>query len=358
MVKSRIKNRCLLFIIPLFILTFIVLVGCSDNTTNNALSQITANMTSIQKTIETMNNIDNSSLIICDFMDDSNVSLIGNIVVSNNKAIDDYFTRIVNLNNSIVDTMSVNDSVKIMESSINSKAQQIKDYCKQLKRNKYRFDNKRINALYEVNSSISTYLTRLKLTKNEVKNNLTNVENMKGTFSSNTDVLTTRYKKLYGSLLTRLTNYNCVSDNLEQILQILYPANINNDDLETSEINNETDDEKEVSLRVKKNIDTYENAGKRYRDFNDYNYNNDYIYNNPGIYGGFGFQMPYGYGFRFPNINTYRGFRNIDTYRNREQKERIVETEKQSDDEETFVGNEEDKPRIEKLKDYYILFVI
>ena len=247
----------------------------------------------------------------------------------------------------------------------------------------------------------SQFINKIKLTKNEVNNNVINIDTIKKEYNSKTASLISKYNTLKSSLNTRLTYFLSVEAQLDSICEMInddllqtslyytpqqdinwdvikeeynddksdfyrdevirnqensirrkrhkqdknnkdgfvYPNYNQNESNKTNtkNIDNylsyEIDKEKQKSdlnenkkpSRFKKNIDTYEFAGRnnpysRNRDNDTYyiqgGLNNGY-YQMPygyGMYNGFGYGMPFGYGYTYPNINTFRGIRNIDTY--------------------------------------------
>lgn len=349
--KKNIKTQILKFvIIPSFILCMIFLVGCGT-TTNNTLSNISLNM---NKIIDSTNNIEvisTSELIIDDFMDENSIELIETTNSGRTETTDAmnlYLSKITLLNNSIYGAVQVNNEINNKKIQIIAKAHQVKSLSEQCKSEKSNLSNDNLDSLEELNNVVLGNSTRANLTRNEIKNNLKSINEIKSVYSTKTEQLSSRYQKLEGSLNTRLAYFNNILNGLDSMCNIISSncSNYNPSTLEeTDETKNLVENTKQTSKTsfFKKNIDSYENAGKDMYGFNKVDgnryYNNDqylnryYNYNNGAmpygnIYGnmyGYNMGMPYGYnmgmpfgygnGYIFPNINTFGTYKNIDTYK-------------------------------------------
>lgn len=332
------KNKILyIFIIPAFILCFFVLSGCS-NKTNSTINKLSENM---NKTIDTINELDpisNNVLIISDFMDEGSLYEIPEDKPTlYNSQMGLYITKLTLLNNAIVNTVNINNNLENIKKQVISKLHQIKSYSHQTKDDK-QFSKNDINAMEEINSLIMSNCTRLALTRNEVKNNLQEIEEIKNEYNQKTEILRSKYGKLETSLNTRCLYLNNINNNLQdlELLFVHENKNISFDNEIEESYNNLKEEEKLV--KTKGNIDTYENAGSSfwqnrnkqpiYRQDNylnnGYNYTPNYNpYSNPYGYNGYGGMYGYGNGalgmpfgrFMIPNINTFGIYKNIDTYK-------------------------------------------
>lgn len=345
MKNKKLSSKVLKYaIIPMFIFGFIFLVGCNANATVNTLNTISLNMDKIIKDINNIETIDTSTLIIEDFMDEDKLVLIDNIDTSYQSisTLESYMIKLSLLNNTIYETIEINDIVNDARREIIAKAHQVKSLSEQYNEEKNCLDNQNLDTLEELNTIIMSNNTRASLTRNEVKNNLANICNIKNSYNKKTEQLSSRYEKLQGSLSTRLSYYNNILNSLNSITYII-SSNCGLDycpqEQDIKQTTAPAENNKESKLN--KNIDSYENAGRdfftMFKSNNPY-YNNDgYLngYNNYynrfpnfgnmygngfGGFGGYGIPMPYGYGgygYTYPNINTYWTYKNIDTYKPR-----------------------------------------
>lgn len=345
------KNNLLkFFIIPLFITSFVFILGCQDVSLKNTLQTLSINMNKVIKDFESITNIDNKSLIIDDFMDVNNLELISNDVISSNSNLDNYILKITTLNNSIYKTIQTNNIAINTKRQIIGKAHQIKSLCDQCSNDKCGLSESNIDYLEELNSSIMTNTHRAYLSKNEVLNMLNSVQEIKNEYNEFSDKLASRYKSLEASLNARVNNFNNILSDLDLVIYTLssnFDQSNSYDQLFDEDFslytNSESIEEHENKIESKKmfrkNIDSYENAGKDFNGFNratspSYNQDNylngyGYGYNNP-FYGrgyGYGFggmggmyginpYMPYGMPYPYPNINSFGSYKNIDTFKN------------------------------------------
>lgn len=308
-------------------LTMLFLVGCSSNSKSNTIKRLSSNMSLIESSLNKIDTIDNSKLIVNDFMNEDDLGYCTIKINAENPLLEEYFNKITNLNNTIAKTLEINNVIKISKMNIISKAQQIKTICEQLKLEDIKLSKDKLKTLDEINNSISSQISRIKLGKNEISNNVSNIEKIKGQYSTKTEQVDVRYKNLQASLNTRLSYYNNLINQLDDIIYVINDQEFCLDEevcSTTSSDLNQTNVKVERKSKFEKNIDTYENAGRRHEDIS---YSGNYGYNTyptmpyGGYYGGmypggmYGYGMPYGIGYGFPNINTYRGIRNIDTYR-------------------------------------------
>lgn len=362
MIKSK-KNKILFFaILPAFVVCMLILVGCSASK-NNTLTTISLNMNKVIDTINNIEAISNKELIIDDFMDENNISKIekktDTFQFETTSAINLYISKIMLVNNSICDAVLVNDELNNTKIQIIAKSHQVKSLCDQCSISSNKISNNNLDSLEELNNIIMSNTNRTNLSKNEIKNNLNLVKDIKSYYSSKSEQLCSRYQKLEGSLNTRLSYFKNILSGLNNMCYIL-TSTCDCDECVTLE---ETDETKnlvptgakdnsvyENNKMFRKNIDTYENAGKDIYGFNkrkptpydEYlnnnigynNYNNQYGNGYGNLYGngmgcgniyGYGIGMPFGYGnglpfgyrngFVYPNINTYGIYKNIDTYK-------------------------------------------
>lgn len=371
-------------VIIAFAFTFIFLVGCSAS--NNTLKTISTNMDKVINEINKIEAIDTSTLIIDDIIDENNLEFYAIeepalYQLSTNK-IDNYVLKIKLLNNSIYNTIALNNQLNSAKKQIISKAHQVKSLSEQCIEENCKIDDSILDTLAELNNSVMAYTSRSYLSRNEVKNHINNINQIKTQYSSKADQLSSRYEKLQASLNTRLSYYVNIYEGLSSMAYAVSANSVNNNcyyeqnckDCETSKSEQvvETGSKKENFFGLKKNIDTYENAGKdiygfnkRYPNYNQDNYLNGYgynpnFYNNGyGLYGGYGniynsgFGMPYGfgYGMTYPNINTFGTYKNIDTYRmypNKHKENEIVEDDNEIVESSADIINKEAKEHVSK----------
>lgn len=398
------KNKKIISLILLssFVVCAIFLVGCAETTTKSTLNSLMSNMVKVSNTLDNVQNIDNNELIISDFMNENELTLIdakNDNLNQTNDAMKIYFSKISSLNNCVITTIDINNSLNNLKTKIYAKASQVKTLCTQSLDAKIELKNSQINTLQELNNNVIANNARISLTRNEITNNFKNVNNIKEQYSSKPEQLNSRYTKLKNSLNTRLSYYDNLLSCLDEITKVLcfeidkpiYDDYIFEKDVEEQNVTAKT--------CITKNIDTYENAGTNiYGDYRNNpvynpdnylkNYNPGYGMNNPnfgnfgyGINGfngypngmypngygmngygmnGFGmngYGLPYGNGYLYPNINTFGTYKNIDTYRsrkdlNKEQKnfdeERDNQTNKENINEPTSKQKKFSKKDIKK----------
>lgn len=367
------KNHIILqaIIFSCFIVCIFALVGCSETTTSvSTLQMISNNMTKITNTLDNVKNIDNSELILSDFMDENKLERITTNKINENEsseAMNSYMAKISSLNNSVISTVELNNLLNNTKKEIYAKTSYVKALCNQNLDCKADFSDDQLNTLKDLNNTLIANNTRINLSRNEITNNFNSVKKDQNMYSSNPDYLNSRYTKLKTSLNTRLSYFYNLASGLDQVAEILcnnsykcglpYIADdyiFDEPELTDSVTTSSNNMNKETKTGFfKKNIDTYENAGTNmYGDYrNNPIYNKDnYLRNmNPGYgmggynmgYGGYGmYGIPYGYGmggynmgyggmhnyvmpyyngYIYPNINTFGSYKNIDTYRSREQ---------------------------------------
>jgi len=278
-----------------------------------------------------------------------------------------YITKLTMLNNNILATINLNDSLNNTKKQIYAKSTQIKELCKQNIDDNTNLSDEQINTLNELNSSIMANNTRISLTRNEISNYYKSVQSLKDEYSSKPEQLNFKYLKLQTGLNTRLTYYSSIMSSLQNIENVLCKEykTIDNDIQKTG---------------IMKNIDTYENAGTNiYGDIRNNpvynkdnylrNYNpgygmdyanqygmNNYGYNGYGMggYGPMGYagnmygygMMPFRQGYIYPNINSFGTYKNVDTYRSRKDldKEQININDEQQNDEIINTWNDRPEP--------------
>lgn len=375
----KMKKILSAIVLSCFSICIVFLAGCSDTSSNAILNSTINNMTKLSNVLDKVQDIDNNQLVISDFMDEDNLSIID---LSNdeekNNSMKNYVTKISSLNNCVISTINVNNSLNSLKKQLYSKAIQVKTMCGLNLDSNIEYTNTKIKTLQELNNNIAANTTRISLTRNEITNNFNNVDNVKAEYSSKTDLLSSRYTKLKNSLNTRLSYYNNLISSLDGLFNLLsndIDKPITNDYIFEKENSDES-----LKTSITKNIDTYENAGTNmygdYRNNPIYNVDN-YLKNyNPGYgmygaygYGGYGipnagmypnmygmngynYNMPFGNGYLYPNINTFGTYKNIDTYRSRKDldkrqliEENIEENKQANDAVDIDLNNQKRNPK-------------
>ena len=380
------KNKILTYILlTAFICCAILLCGCSATNTKSTLNSIMSNLDKVSTTLDKVQTIDQNDLIIDDFMSENELTFIEtnqNSNIAKNEAMQTYFTKIAKLNNNVISTIEVNNSINSQKIKIFAYVSNIQAVCYQLLNNKCELDKKELNSLNELNNNISANTTRISLSRNEITNNYNNMHKIKQEYSTKPDQLNSRYTKLKTSLNTRLSYYNNLLNSLDDLSILLCEDSkpICDDYLpDEKELTKNTN--KSIETGIRKNIDSYENAGTNiygdYRNSPIYNPDN-YLKNyNPGYgmtgpqmggfgingYGGYGYGMypngygvngyngmygygmPYGGRYLYPNINTFGTYKNIDTYKSKKKlnKERKQEDIKYNNDDSILHENNKSK---------------
>lgn len=380
--KENKRNRVIGVVLMLaLVVSFIFLAGCSNTTSNSAILNISNTMTKISSTLDNVQDINNSDLIIKDFMSEDYLKKVDTEMplLSSTDSMNNYILKISSLNNNVISTIEINDSINALKSEIYERASVIKSLCTQIKELKKDINQSQNKALLELNNALIGNITRVSLTRNEITNNYKNVDNLKAQYSSKTNQLNSRYTKLKNSLNTRLSYYNNLVMSLDDVYKILTQnfdavENFDVTHYETPKV--EDNEKKPIKTGITKNIDTYENAGTNiYGDYRNNPYYNpdNYLKNyTPGYgmmgpnYGGFGSTYsPYGYGmngfgnangmygygmmpyyngYMFPNINTFGTYKNIDTYRSRKDLNKQVEDNDELTSEKTSYDRNYPKP--------------
>ena len=109
------KKKFLTYILlSVFICVAIVLCGCSETNTKTTLNSIMGNLNRVSTTLNNVQDLDQNDLIITDFMDEKELNFIDTGINSSlvkNEAMQTYFTKIANLNNNVISTIEVNDTI-------------------------------------------------------------------------------------------------------------------------------------------------------------------------------------------------------------------------------------------------------
>jgi len=331
--KSKFIKILTVFVICLFSLIF---YGCANSSkgTIGLLHNAINKTTSVLNNLETINN---DGLIIEDFMNEDNLinyNINKEEIYNTNNKLDLYMLKITNLNNSITETININNHIdnlifEIFNNCSSIKRIEIKEFNESLKQN-----------IIENIDTLQVNLTRLNMTRNEIKNYYNNVLKEKNSYSNKIEYVSSKYDKLKSSLQSR---YSYLI-NIKETLQNIYCYLCNHNTIYSTNI------DEVIETGIKKNIDTYENAGTNlYGDYrnemnkylNNYykfimpgygmnngmnpytnNQNNPYI-NNPYYNYNFGnipyngFTSPYNngnYNQINPNINSFGIYNNIDSY--------------------------------------------
>lgn len=365
--KIKKKRILLTAIITSFILCALVLFGCSHASASiNAFDMLANNMTKIANTLNNVKDIDNSELILNDFMQEGELSQINSAEITNNNsstnAMNSYFAKITTLNNSVISTVELNSEINNTKQQIYSKSGYVKELCSQAKSNNINLSEDKLKSLKDLNTTLMINNTRINHSRNEINNNLKIVQKEQAYYSARPEYLASKYTKLKTSLNTRLSYYHNLSNSLDSITNILcencgtsalpYIADdyffeeTQNNKLSNNAKPKENLPNDNAMQTFTKNIDTYENAGTNiYGDpRNNPIYNKDnYLRNiNPGYGMGYGYGMPHAYnmggygmgygmgyggmynygmpynnGYLYPNINSFGTYKNIDTYKSR-----------------------------------------
>lgn len=345
--KNNNRNNLIITLLSaLLFVSTLIFVGCS-NSSANVLNTLTINMSKTINTLDNVQDMETSELIIGDFMNENELTTISSSQVENlysTQAMDAYVAKITALNNCVITTIKTNNELNSLKNAITQKASQVKFLCNQAIESKCSISSNNEQCLKEMNNTLMSNVTRVGLTRNEISNNYKKVAEIKDYYGSMPDRLNSRYSKLNSSLNTRLSYYTNIATSLDDIEELIRSIDTCLNDIETIE-------QQTQKTGITKNIDTYENAGTNifgdYRNnpaYNPENYLrnyypgygmngfNGYGMNGFGGYGmngyginGYGFGNPFN-GYMYPNINTFGTYKNIDSYKshkeiNKEEKE-------------------------------------
>lgn len=363
--KNNKKNKTVVALVSaiLFVSAF-MLVGCGNNSAN-ILNTLTINMSKTINTLESVQDMETNELIIEDFMNENELSIVNASYVQNEnstQAMGAYVAKITALNNSVITTVNTNNELNLIKKEITQKASRVKFLCNQSIDAKCTVPTDVEQCLKEINNTLMANVTRVGLTRNEISNNYKRVAEIKDNYGSQPERLNSRYAKLNSSLNTRLSYYNNIQSSLDSLELSIKSLGACIDC-------NEVDQQQTQKTSIQKNIDTYENAGTNmFGDFRNnpvYNpdnylknyyagygmngFGNPYNMNGYGMngygYGGYAYgAMPnYGYGgygpfggYVYPNINTFGTYKNIDTYKSRKEiNKEELESNVQKEQEET-----------------------
>ena len=153
------KNKIIkIAIIACFLISALILSGCANNSGKaSTLDLIINNMSKITNTLDNVKTIDNSELIINDFMNERELSSVNAMYSSNQfttNAMNSYFSKITTLNNCVISTISVNTEIDEIKKQIYAKTTFVKSLCKQNKESEAQFNNDTINTLKQLNGTI------------------------------------------------------------------------------------------------------------------------------------------------------------------------------------------------------------
>ena len=326
----------------LFSLIFVlilVLSGCGSTTMNhNPISNIKETVTKAQTVVKTVNVVNEQSLLIPEIMDEKDYSTLdedqnSDIDFQNGTNISRYVAKLYTLSNTAQKSIKLNSNTEYLISCVNSKSNSLKNICDLFEKKDCNITKSNKSAITDLCNSLLLNINRLDNSKDDAKNDATEITVLKRNYTSNVEKLNGKYNKLINSIETRNSYLNNICygmDNLYDILiSICYPQ------VDTSK----------VVQNTWSNIDTYKNNNKR---INNEQHNNNYQYynnkymqpNNRYGYGyGYGGTNPfYGYGMfggmrgfggyssypyspytnynpYIPNIDTFGTYKNVDTYK-------------------------------------------
>ncbi len=182
------------------------------------------------------------------------------------------------------------------------------NYLKSNQSVKYNLGNNKVNALNDLTSSLSKYVTYLNNTKNDVKNSVNKIKKFTKVQTFNAEQTKAAYTELANSMNERQIYLTILYNTMCQISEILDNSLLNIDDKLVEQNSNLKEKENN------NNIDTYKNKSTENIDYSNNeinNYPNSYMYNNNCYL----YNRNYKYN---PNRNTdtfYPRVKNIDTYR-------------------------------------------
>lgn len=333
------------FLIFSLLITF-SLYGCA-NTSHNQITNVKETISKVQTVVSQVTVLPSNSLLIDELMSENEVITTSgenaidydNINTTNSTIIAKYVAKLYSLTNIAQKTINLNQNTEYLISSVNSKTNSLKDICDCLVKKNSNITKSNSSALYDLCESILTNVNRLNISKDDVRNETSQIVALKKNYTSNVEKLSGKYSKLVNSLETRNNYLNNICYGLDKIydivIEICYP-----------------NASQEKTQKTWSNTDTYTNSNtKANRQANkQYEYNNE---NNQYSYGYGGTNPFYGYGMfggycgmrgmmgrypfspytnynpYIPNIDTFGTYKNIDTYKPKEKPTQENEEEKQ-----------------------------
>jgi len=95
-----------------FILCAIFLIGCSSTSNQNTFTTLSDSMSKITETLDKIQEIKTSELIINDFMDENNLARISIQNTTENSSMTSFIAKLASLNNKIINTVDINNALK------------------------------------------------------------------------------------------------------------------------------------------------------------------------------------------------------------------------------------------------------
>lgn len=381
----------------------LVLTGCSTGTQqqSNTANKLNTTINKLTETIKRVEVISNSELMINEIMGNNEEVILTSAPIRRNSqkqivrygkpnsgyngatytsryvstqpystytSLGNYVNKLEDLHDVASNSMAINNDIQYLKSQILSKCSALQTLNNDIKSNKLTLTENQCKSIDDLLTNLNTYISRVNMSKNEVKNEVISVKKLKSNYANNVEQLSSKYTRLANCLDTRCSYYSNIigcldgiygniingdmSGLLENYLKTQYSSDCDDPlcnecpdckecpngngkickdgicyeykdgkciDCYPEKLNNETvDSVTDVSakdVKNNKNINTYSYGNIGYNGYNGGLYEN-------GLYGA-------GYGYNngmWRNINTYRSIRNIDTM-DREANDRIKNTD-------------------------------
>lgn len=140
---------------------------------------------------------------------------------ANSENLKNHFTELSNLFSVASNVISVNKAINEEKNYINDCHLRIKELTKQLKEKTVELTADQQNSINNLLENINSNISKITLSKNEVRYELEKVKSLKNSYKNNSEQLTSRYVRLTNCLDTRYSYYCNVSSCLEQLITYL-----------------------------------------------------------------------------------------------------------------------------------------
>ena len=159
------------------------------------------------------------------------------------------FTQLSNLYSVASNVVSVNKAINQEKLYINACVDQIKLLTARLKTLDTLFNADQERSINFLLENINSYISKIKLSKNEVRYELDKVKELKNSYQNNSQLLTSRYVRLTNCLDTRYSYYCNVSSCLEQLITYLQNF-VNQTEISNSQVHDLTNNTNQQIVEI------------------------------------------------------------------------------------------------------------
>ena len=343
--------------------TCLIFVGCGSNQSkiSDKIDNSLNNLSNILKGTDTLVS---TELVISEIMDENEIAILTSVPNSNKQivrydnnktgyngatftsanvyqgryintdeqfkynALTGYVAKLEQLHDIASDTISANNCAKYLKTTLNSKISAVKSINSQIENGNIELNNQQCKAVEDLLTNLNMNANRINFSKNELSNEAKAVKNLKNNYANNIEQLNSKYTKLLNCLDTRCSYYSNCLGCLDGIYNCILNGNINIQDIlnynncancveEDNYLNNcpECTNQNDVNQNDINENDINQTMSNNYNNYQT-NYRNQYTNNPYYMYDMYnnGYTRYWGNNYYPRNINTFGGYRNINTY--------------------------------------------